>query len=85
MVLLLSLAILDAFTTFEIATWGLVSIALLVLAGTTAFGYFSLGRLPTVVAQIRDMSVSVRSGGEARIQEPNPGPEVVRQEVCQGF
>src|SRR5262245_52846174 len=39
MALILCLAVLDAFTEFEISTWGLVAIALIVLAGGVAFGY----------------------------------------------
>ena len=74
MVLILALAILDAFTVFKIETWGLVSITMFVLIGTIAFGFFSLGRLPNVAAQIKDMSFAIHSDREKR-PRPQEAPK----------
>jgi hypothetical protein len=51
LVLILGLATLSAFTNFKIETWGLVSIAGMILIGTVAFGFLSLWQLPQIVAE----------------------------------
>jgi len=58
---LVGLAILNAFTTFKIETWGLVSIALIVLIGAIAFGFLSLWELPRIMARFQKMEMSFNS------------------------
>ena len=52
MALVLALAVLDAFTDLELGAVGLIGIALLVLTGVVAFGYFSLRKLPAIDVHI---------------------------------
>lgn len=54
MFLVLLLACLDAFTSFEIDDWALVSIAAIVLLGVVSFGYFSLRKLPQISFSVED-------------------------------
>ena len=56
---ILGLAILNAFTTFRVETWGLVAIAAIVLIGAVAFGFLSLWELPRIVAKFRDTQFSI--------------------------
>ena len=56
---ILGLAMLSAFTTFKIETWGLVAIAVIVLIGTVAFGFLSLWELPRIVAKFRETQFSI--------------------------
>ncbi len=56
---ILGLAILSAFTTFKIETWGLVAIAVIILIGTVAFGFLSLWELPRIVAKFRETQFSI--------------------------
>jgi|SRR6266850_908502 len=64
--LLLSLASLNAFTTVKIETWGLVSIALLIVVGAIAFGFLSLWELPRIVARLQKMEMSFNSDVRTR-------------------
>ncbi|NKB64393.1 MAG: hypothetical protein GKR95_20515 [Gammaproteobacteria bacterium] len=57
MVLVLLLAILDAFTGFDITSEALVLITLIVALGTVAFGYFSLRKAPTIDFRMKDGEV----------------------------
>jgi hypothetical protein len=65
MILVLSLACLDAFTAFEINDWALVSIAGIVLLGVVSFGYFSLRKLPQITFSFEDGKI-VASAAESR-------------------
>ena len=71
MFLILLLALINAFAETKIETWGLVALGFMVLIGTVAFGYFSLGKLPNLPAQIRDMRFSFSLPAES---QPAPGP-----------
>ena len=59
LVLVIGLATLSAFTTFKIETWGLVSMAGMILIGAVAFGFLSLWQLPRIVAKFRGTQVSI--------------------------
>jgi hypothetical protein len=56
---IVGLAVLSAFTTFKIDTWGLVAIAVVILIGTIAFGFLSLWELPRIVAKFRDTQFAI--------------------------
>jgi hypothetical protein len=58
LVLILGLAALSAFTPFRIETWGLVSMAGMILIGTVAFGFLSLWELPRIVAKFGGLGVT---------------------------
>jgi lysylphosphatidylglycerol synthetase-like protein (DUF2156 family) len=60
---ILGLALLSAFTTFKIDTWGLVAIAVIILIGTVAFGFLSLWELPRIVAKFRGTQFSINPKG----------------------
>jgi hypothetical protein len=64
-ILILSLAVLNAFTTFKIETWGLVAISGMVFAGSVAFGYLSLWRIPKVLAKFRGTEITISDAEEA--------------------
>ena len=62
MVLILVLALLDAFTELELGAAGLFGIGVLVLAGAIAFGYFSLRKLPAIDIEItKDGEVKLKA------------------------
>ncbi len=66
MVFILSLAVLEALTDFVIGPLGLIGLALVVLAGAIAFGYFSLRHLPKVELDIKNQRLAIdRSQGKA--------------------
>lgn len=52
LLVVVGLAVLNAFTEAKLETWGLVAIAVVVLMGSVAFGYFSLGKLPKLAGKI---------------------------------
>jgi hypothetical protein len=56
---IMGLAILNAFTTFKIETWGLVAIAAIIMIGAVAFGFLSLWELPRIVAKFRNTQFSI--------------------------
>jgi len=67
MALVLSLALLDAFTDFEISDWALVSFGVIVLLGVVSFGYFSLRKLPKINFSFEDGKIvaAVEKDGDA--------------------
>jgi hypothetical protein len=52
MLLILGLALLDAFTELDLGAKGLIGMGALVFAGVICFGYFSLRKLPAIDIQI---------------------------------
>jgi hypothetical protein len=62
MLLVLSLAILSAFTTFKIDAWALVVMTSSILVGCIAFGYLSLWEIPRIAARIQKMQLTVSGG-----------------------
>lgn len=57
MVLVASLAILQATTDFKLETWGYIALALIIVLACIAYGYFSLWALPSIVGKFRDMEI----------------------------
>ena len=59
---ILALACLKAFAHLAISDSALVGLAVLFVAATVAFGYFSLWRAPNIVARLGKTQLSMRSG-----------------------
>jgi hypothetical protein len=74
MTLVLLLALLDAFTEFNISDLGLVGIGTLVLVGTVSFGYFSLRKLPQINFSFQDGQIvaSVSKSGKSKLAKEHP-------------
>jgi hypothetical protein len=51
LLVVVGLAALNAFSEAKFETWGLVAIAVVVLMGSVAFGYFSLWQLPKIAGK----------------------------------
>jgi len=49
--LIFALAGLSAWTSFKIDGWALVAMAVVILVGATAFGFFSLWQAPSIAAK----------------------------------
>jgi hypothetical protein len=77
-ILILSLAVLNAFTTFKIETWGLVAISGMVFAGSVAFGYLSLWKIPKVLARFRGTEIAI-SDAEGAAEESRPASPRARK------
>jgi hypothetical protein len=75
LVLILGLATLSAFTRFKIETWGLVSMAGMILIGAVAFGYLSLWQLPQIVLKLRAYQVSVNPSDRRENGSTQEDPE----------
>lgn len=56
------LAALNAFTDAKIETWGIVAVAVIVLLGAIAFGYFSLWELPKIAGQFSKTKTGISLG-----------------------
>lgn len=52
LLVVVGLAVLNAFTQAKFETWGIVAIAVVVLIGSVAFGYFSLWELPKIAGKL---------------------------------
>lgn len=57
--LLFVFALLQAFTPFELETWGYVAIATLIVIGCIAFGAMSLGELPKIEAKFKGIGFHI--------------------------
>lgn len=62
LLVVVGLAALNAFADAKIATWAIVAVAAIVLLGSVAFGYFSLGELPKIAGKVGPTGVDVRAG-----------------------
>ena len=64
------LAVINAITPAKIDTWVFVAVAVVVLLGSIAFGYFSLWELPRIAGKLNPKGVDFTAGSA---REENQG------------
>jgi hypothetical protein len=68
LLVVVGLAVLNAFTQAKIETWGIVAVAIIVLLGTVAFGYFSLWELPKIVGKLSQKGTDFAVGSARKAE-----------------